>query len=113
MAEAKLGFYIHLTVYALVNSLIFLTWCFNGGYYVWGIFPWFDFPLAFWGAGTPEDQGSQGRRTTIRGNLYCLEILFCYLAFARRLWRVKSDRSKMALTLGLDARGSRVFRDLS
>ena len=50
IAEAKLGFYIHLAVYAAVNSLIFLAWWFSGAIYVW-IFPWFVFPLLGWGAG--------------------------------------------------------------
>jgi len=50
IAEAKFGFYIHLAVYAVVNSFIFLIWWFSGGIYVW-IFPWFVFPIVFWGAG--------------------------------------------------------------
>ena len=50
IAEAKLGFYIHLAVYAIVNSLIFLVWWYSGAAYVW-IFPWFAFPLLAWGAG--------------------------------------------------------------
>ena len=51
IAEGKLGFYIHLAVYAVVNLFIFLVWWSTGGYYVWGILPWFAFPLVFWGAG--------------------------------------------------------------
>ena len=50
IAEAKLGFYIHLSAYAIVNSLIFMGWWFSGAVYVW-IFPWFVFPLFGWGAG--------------------------------------------------------------
>ena len=46
----KLVFYVHLAVYAVANTLIFYLWWFTGSYYVW-IFPWFVFPLAFWGAG--------------------------------------------------------------
>ena len=50
IAGAKLGFYVHLAGYAIVNSLIFLGWWFSGALYVW-IFPWFVFPLLGWGAG--------------------------------------------------------------
>lgn len=50
-AEAKVGFYIHLGIYVVVNSLLIALW--------WGtntitgvtIFPWFIFPLFGWGAG--------------------------------------------------------------
>ncbi len=47
--EAKLGFYVHFTVYCAVNLVLFFIWYFitlpvNG-------FPWFLFPLAFWGIG--------------------------------------------------------------
>lgn len=51
VVEGRFGFYIHLAVYAAANSLIFLLWWSTGSYYVWGVFPWFGFPLAFWGAG--------------------------------------------------------------
>jgi uncharacterized protein (DUF486 family) len=47
-AEAKLGFYIHLAVYAGVNLLLFFIWFFIGGVTT---FPWFLFPLVFWGIG--------------------------------------------------------------
>src|SRR5579872_6480477 len=50
IAVAKLGFYIHLAAYAVVNTLIFLGWWFSGAIYVW-IFPWFVFPLIGWGGG--------------------------------------------------------------
>jgi 2TM domain len=50
IAEAKLGFYIHLIAHAVVNSLFFLSWGFSGGAYVWK-FPWFVLPLFGWGAG--------------------------------------------------------------
>ena len=50
IAEAKLGFYIHLAAYVVVNSLIILSWWLSGALYVW-IFPWFVFPLLGWGAG--------------------------------------------------------------
>ena len=45
--EAKKGFYIHLTVYILVNILLVLIWAFAAG----GGFPWFIFPLGGWGIG--------------------------------------------------------------
>jgi membrane protein implicated in regulation of membrane protease activity len=53
IVEEKIGFYIHLATYAIVNSLIFLVWWYSGTYSTW-TFPWnmwFVFPLAFWGAG--------------------------------------------------------------
>ena len=49
-AEAKLGFYIHLAVYCAVNTMLFLIWFFTNpttGFF----FPWFLFPLVFWGIG--------------------------------------------------------------
>ena len=45
--EAKKGFYIHLTVYILVNILLVLIWAFAAG----GGFPWFIYPLGGWGIG--------------------------------------------------------------
>ena len=45
--EAKKGFYIHLTVYILVNILLVLIWTFAAD----GGFPWFIFPLGGWGIG--------------------------------------------------------------
>ncbi len=47
-AEAKVGFYIHLGIYATVNTLLILIWWFTGGV---SVFPWFIFPLFIWGAG--------------------------------------------------------------
>ncbi|MCW4025677.1 MAG: 2TM domain-containing protein [Candidatus Bathyarchaeota archaeon] len=47
-AGAKLSFYIHAAVYAAVNTLLFLIWFFTGGL---STFPWFLFPLVFWGIG--------------------------------------------------------------
>jgi uncharacterized membrane protein len=44
--EEKKGFYIHLTVYILVNILLILIWFFTGAG-----FPWFVFPLGGWGIG--------------------------------------------------------------
>ena len=44
--EEKKGFYIHLTVYVLVNILLILIWFFTGAG-----FPWFIFPLGGWGIG--------------------------------------------------------------
>ena len=49
-AEAKLGFYIHLAVYLAVNAMLILIWYFTT--YLRGfVFPWFLFPLVFWGIG--------------------------------------------------------------
>ena len=45
--EAKKGFYVHLTVYILVNILLVLIWAFAGE----RGFPWFIYPLAGWGIG--------------------------------------------------------------
>lgn len=50
IAAGKLGFYVHLGGYVVVNSLIFLAWWFSGALYIW-VFPWFVFPLLGWGAG--------------------------------------------------------------
>jgi len=50
IAAGKLGLYMHLAAYAVVNSLLFLYWWFSGGGYVW-IFPWFVIPLLAWGSG--------------------------------------------------------------
>jgi hypothetical protein len=45
-AEDKVGFFIHLSFYILVNALfIFLWWWAGGG------FPWFLFITVFWGIG--------------------------------------------------------------
>jgi hypothetical protein len=46
--EAKKGFFIHLTVYIVVNALIFLIWLFTSGF---GSYPWFIWPLMGWGIG--------------------------------------------------------------
>jgi len=48
-AQAKVGFYGHLSVYVGVNLLLFFIWLFTGG--LQGAFPWFVFPLVFWGIG--------------------------------------------------------------
>ena len=45
--EEKQGFYIHLTVYIIVNIMLVLIWAFADG----GEFPWFVFPLGGWGIG--------------------------------------------------------------
>jgi len=45
--EEKRGFFIHLTVYILVNIMLVLIWWFASG----GRFPWFIFPLCGWGIG--------------------------------------------------------------
>jgi len=45
--EEKKGFFIHLTVYIVVNIMLVLIWAFAAG----GGFPWFIFPLGGWGIG--------------------------------------------------------------
>ena len=52
-ARAKLGFYIHLTVYVCVNIGLFLIWLFTRGdtSIPNASFPWFIFPLGGWGIG--------------------------------------------------------------
>ena len=45
--EAKKGFFVHLTVYIIVNIMLVLIWAFPAG----GGFPWFVFPLGGWGIG--------------------------------------------------------------
>jgi hypothetical protein len=47
-AAAKISFYIHLAVYIAVNLMLFLIWLYTSGFYG---FPWFVFPLVFWGIG--------------------------------------------------------------
>ena len=44
--EEKKGFYIHLTVYLLVNTMLVIIWAVTGDG-----FPWFVFPLGGWGIG--------------------------------------------------------------
>ena len=43
--EEKKGFFSHLAVYIVVNIILILVWAFASG----GGFPWFIFPLIFWG----------------------------------------------------------------
>ena len=45
--EEKKGFFVHLTVYIIVNIMLVLIWAFaaDGGY------PWFLWPLGGWGIG--------------------------------------------------------------
>jgi len=59
-AQAKLGFYIHFSVYVVVNIVLFFVWWFtkdtpvyfsNTGTYGTVSFPWFIFPLVGWGIG--------------------------------------------------------------
>ena len=45
--EEKKGFFIHLTVYIIINIMLVLIWAFLAG----GGFPWFVFPLGGWGIG--------------------------------------------------------------
>jgi hypothetical protein len=44
--EEKKGFFIHLTIYIVVNIVIVIIWATTGAG-----FPWFIFPLAGWGIG--------------------------------------------------------------
>lgn len=48
-AKAKIGFYIHLVVYVVVNAFLFLLWYFMTPD-ITGI-PWFIYPLVGWGIG--------------------------------------------------------------
>ena len=46
----KRGFFIHLTVYIVINIFLVIIWAVTGsisGFW----FPWFIFPLAGWGVG--------------------------------------------------------------
>ena len=45
--EEKKGFFIHFTVYIVVNIVLVLIWAFPAG----RGFPWFVFPLGGWGIG--------------------------------------------------------------
>jgi len=48
-ADDKIGFYIHFSIYAVMNLFFFFIWLFtkNDG----DSFPWFVFPLVAWGIG--------------------------------------------------------------
>ncbi len=46
-AQERLGFYIHFSMYIVINALLILIWWFIVG----DGFPWFLFPLVFWGLG--------------------------------------------------------------
>lgn len=43
---ARKGFFVHLSVYIIVNALLVVIWATTGAQY-----PWFIFPLAGWGIG--------------------------------------------------------------
>lgn len=45
--EEKKGFFIHLSVYIIVNIMLVIIWAFPAG----GGYPWFLFPLGGWGIG--------------------------------------------------------------
>ena len=50
--EERMGFRTHLTVYLIINALLFLIWLLTSIYAADGwIFPWFLFPLVGWGIG--------------------------------------------------------------
>ncbi len=44
--EEKKGFFIHLTIYIIVNVILVIIWATTGAR-----FPWFIFPLGGWGIG--------------------------------------------------------------
>jgi hypothetical protein len=44
--EKKKGFFIHVTIYVVVNTVLFVIWNITGV-----DFPWFAFPLGGWGIG--------------------------------------------------------------
>lgn len=46
-AQAKVGFYIHLIVYVVINALLVSIWYFTSDSS--GGIPWFIFPLVGWG----------------------------------------------------------------
>ena len=48
IAEEKIGFYIHITIYLLVNILLYAIWWVTGGL---GTFPWPIFATFGWGIG--------------------------------------------------------------
>ena len=51
-AEAKVGFYVHLTVYLAVNSMLVVLWWVTSTLTDGAVsFPWFLFPLVGWGIG--------------------------------------------------------------
>jgi len=45
--EARRGFFVHLSIYIVVNIVLVLIWAFAAG----RGFPWFIFPLCGWGIG--------------------------------------------------------------
>jgi hypothetical protein len=47
-AKAKTGFYVHFSIYVIVNVLLFSIWYMTLGP---NGFPWFIFPLIGWGIG--------------------------------------------------------------
>ncbi len=46
--EEKKGFFVHLTVYVVVNAIIFAVWWITMGGHG---YPWFIWPLLGWGIG--------------------------------------------------------------
>lgn len=49
--EGRIGFYIHLGIYATVNALLIAIWWSTSWFVGVNIFPWFIFPLFGWGIG--------------------------------------------------------------
>jgi 2TM domain len=48
LAKARADFKIHLSVYIVINGLLWLTWFFTGGVYA---YPWPIWPTVGWGIG--------------------------------------------------------------
>jgi hypothetical protein len=48
IAEEKMGVYIHVTIYLIVNILLYVIWWINGGI---GTFPWPVIVTIGWGIG--------------------------------------------------------------
>ncbi|GAA4682211.1 hypothetical protein GCM10023215_15190 [Pseudonocardia yuanmonensis] len=44
--EKKNGFWVHLTVYLVVNAMLVLVWAWTGAPFFWPVFP-----VVFWGIG--------------------------------------------------------------
>jgi len=47
-AQAKIGFYVHLVIYVIINVFLVLLWYMTSDTTE---FPWFIFPLVGWGIG--------------------------------------------------------------
>jgi len=63
IAEEKIGFYMHLTAFVVVNAGLWLLWYFSGGGFPWPAFITFfwGFGLVMHGAGTLFGHGYKNR----------------------------------------------------